>query len=134
MKKLLLVAGFGLAVSGCVSLCYQERHDLEYLRANGIDVNHGRGGYEPPNSVVCAGALNLLPGFGNFYLAFGRGNDPVQGVFGFVNLLFWPISIVWAAPQAAVDAHTLNEREMLYFYRYDKCGKEELQRRNLELR
>ena len=133
MKKLLVI-GLALAMSGCVSLSYHERNEIQYLAANGIDVNHGSGGFEAPNSIVLAGVLNVLPGFGNFYLALGQGGDGIQGVYGVVNLLFWPLSIVWGAPQAAIDANSLNKREMLYFYRYNQYGIEELQRRGLELK
>ena len=133
MKKLLVI-GLALAMTGCVSLSYVEKNELQYLSANGIDIDHAPGGFDAPNSVVVAGVLNILPGIGNFYLAFGRGNDSVQGVYGILNFLFWPWSIVWGAPQAAVDANTLNQREMLYFYHYNRYGKEELQRRGLELK
>ena len=61
------------------------------------------------------------------------GNDSVQCVYGLVNILFWPSSIVWAAPQGAIDAGTLNEREMLYYYRYNKYGKKALEERGLKL-
>ena len=125
-------AALAFAVSGCVSLSYTEKHEIRYLEANGIDTEHGRGGFDAPNSIVAAAALNVLPGFGNFYLAFGRGNDPVQGVYGVLNLLFWPISIVWGAPQAGIDADTLNQREMLYFYHYEKPGKEEMLKSGLK--
>jgi hypothetical protein len=130
--KLVVVFMLASTMVGCISLSYTEKNELKYLKSNGIDTAHARGGYDTPNSVWGAGLLNILPGFGNFYLAFGRGNDPVQGIYGVFNLLFWPISIVWAAPQGAIDAHTLNEREMLYFYHYEKAGKEEMQRSGLQ--
>jgi hypothetical protein len=82
---------------------------------------------------LAAGLLNVLPGFGNFYLAVGHGNDSVQCVYGLANIWFWPISIVWAAPQGAIDAGTLNEREMLYYYRYNDYGKKALEERGLKL-
>lgn len=133
MKKLFVI-GLALAMTGCVSLSHVEKNEIQYLAANGIDVNHGSGGFEAPNSVVLAGVLNVLPGFGNFYLALGQGGEGIQGVYGVLNLLFWPLSVVWGIPQATIDANTLNKREMLDFYRYNQAGKEELQRRGLELK
>lgn len=131
MKKLLFAAVVAASAAGCVSLSHTEKQELRFLKANGIDVDHGRGGFDAPNSIATAGLLNVLPGFGNFYLMFGRGNDSIQGVYGILNLLLWPISIVWGAPQAAIDANTLNERELLYFYHYEKAGKSEMQRSGL---
>ncbi len=123
----------GTIFAGCVSLTYQEKRNLAMLRANGITLDRPAGDFEAPNSSLVAGGLNILPGIGNFYLAFGQGNDTVQCVYGFTNLLLWPISIVWGVPQGAVDAITLNEREMLYYYRYDKYGKSALQEKNITL-
>ena len=112
------------ASAGCVSLSYVEKRELRELKSKGIDVDHGAGGFDAPNSIAAAGLLNVLPGFGNFYLAFGRGNDSVQGVYGIINLLLWPFSVIWGAPQAAIDAHTLNQRELLYFYHYEMPEKD----------
>lgn len=112
------------ASAGCVSLSYVEKRELRELKSKGMDVDHGAGGFDAPNSIAAAGLLNVLPGFGNFYLAFGRGNDSVQSVYGIINLLLWPTSIIWGAPQAAIDAHTLNQRELLYFYHYEMSDKD----------
>lgn len=124
---------FSVLTEGCVSLTYQEKQNLVMLRENGITVDRPAGNFEEPNSRLAAGLLNILPGFGNFYLAFGRGSEGVQCVYGLANLWFWPISIVWAAPQGAIDAGTLNEREMLHYYRYNKYGKEALKERGIVL-
>ena len=131
MKKLLFAVVLGAVASGCLSLSYQEKREYRYLQANGIDIDHAPGGFEAPNSAAIAGGLNILPGFGNFYLAMGRGNDSPQAVYGVINLLFWPLSIVWGAPQAAIDANSLNQREMLYFYRYEPDGKKVMESRGL---
>ena len=134
MKKLTMVIMTCLvALSGCVSLTYQEKQNLAMLKQNGISVDRPIGGFEEPNSRLAAGLLNILPGVGNFYLALGHGNDSVQCVYGLANIFVWPISIVWAAPQGAIDAGTLNEREMLYYYRYNKYGKKALEERGLTL-
>lgn len=124
---------FSVLTEGCVSLTYQEKQNLVMLRENGITVDRPAGNFEEPNSRLAAGLLNVLPGVGNFYLAFGRGNEGVQCVYGLLNFLFWPTSIIWAAPQGAIDAGTLNEREMLHYYRYNKYGKEALKERGIVL-
>ena len=120
------IALFGIFTEGCVSLTYQEKQNLAMLRENGITVDRPVGNFEEPNSRLLAGLLNIGPGLGNFYLAFGRGCEGVQCVYGLANIWFWPMSIVWAAPQGAIDAGTLNEREMLHYYRYNKYGKQAL--------
>ena len=38
-----------------------------------------------------------------------------------------------AVPQGVIDAGTLNEREMLYYYRYNDYGKKALSERGLKL-
>ena len=124
--------GVVLGLCGCVSLSQRERNEYQMLKRNDVSLAHPIGGFEAPNSVWGAGLLNILPGFGNFYLAVGDGSDPVQGAYGVVNLLFWPISIIWGAPQAAIDANTLNKRDMLYYYYYDKDGKKAMEDRGLK--
>jgi hypothetical protein len=78
-----------------------------------------------------AGGLNLLPGIGNFYLASGNGGESAHYIYGTLNLLTWPLSILWGVPQAIIDANTINQKELVYYYKYDKSGKiklEELKR------
>ena len=91
------------------------------------------GEWERPASPAGAGALNLLPGFGNFYLASGNGGDGGHYLYGFLNLLTWPISVVWGIPEAAIDAETINERELVYYYTFDESGKEALKAKGLKL-
>jgi hypothetical protein len=134
MKKLtMVIMTYLVALSGCVSLTYQEKQNLAMLKQNGISVDRAIGGFEEPNSRLVAGLLNILPGVGNFYLALGHGNDSDQFIYGFANILLWPSSIVWAVPQGAIDAGALNEREMLYHYRYNEYGKKALKERGLKL-
>lgn len=111
-----------LSVSGCISLSRQEQTTLRELKAVGIADTD-----QQVKHPGAAGALNILPGFGNFYLAAGT-DEGSQWTYGFLNLLFWPISVVWAVPQAAVDANTLNKRETIYYYTVDPQGKEQLAR------
>ena len=122
MQKTLLLAA-SLLLASCTSLTHQERNTLRSLQAQGITVDKPVGNWEAPASPAGAGALNLLPGFGNFYLASGNAGDSGQYLYGFLNLLTWPISILWGIPEAAIDAGTINERELIYFYTFDESGK-----------
>lgn len=119
--------------SGCVSLTYQERRNLEELRAAGITIDKPVGNFEAPNSPAIAGCLQIISGLGNFYLATGRGGDTSQAVVGAVMLIFWPLSIPFAIPEGIIDAQTLNQREMLYYYRFDPHGKAALSEKGLSL-
>jgi hypothetical protein len=68
---------------------------------------------------VLAGVLNILPGFGNAYL---EQWGPFVG-----NLLFWPLSIVWAVPQAVIDSNIINKKQTLLHYTHGP-GKEDLEK------
>jgi len=112
--RLLVIGLCGMTLQGCASIAGYEKaqytqlkHDLDYT---GLPVMKEK---EP----ILAGALNLLPGFGNVYL---KQWGPFVG-----NLLLWPISSIWAVPQAAIDANTINKKETLYFYKFGP-GKERL--------
>ncbi|MBL7131687.1 MAG: hypothetical protein ISS45_09870 [Candidatus Omnitrophica bacterium] len=70
-----------------------------------------------------AGALNLLPGFGNAYL---EQWGPFIG-----NLLLWPYSVLWAIPQATMDANVINKKETLLYYTHG-LGEDELNKKYLE--
>src|SRR3989339_1847413 len=104
---------FGL-LNGCATLRTGERYEYNKLEKRLLAV-----GLEPEKrkDPALAGALNILPGIGNAYL-------DQWGVF-VVNLLFWPLSVAWGVPQAAVDAKTINKQETLYFYNYCE-GKQKL--------
>ena len=100
MKKILLsLIGTSFLIS-CTHLTYREKENLAILRNNGITIDKA-GYYEAPNSPLAAGLLNILPGFGNFYLAMG--------------------------------AQTINKREMIYFYKSDPYGKNELRQKEIIL-
>lgn len=126
MQKTLFLAA-SLLLASCTSLTHQERNTLRSLQAQGITVDKPVGNWEAPASPAGAGALNLLPGFGNFYLASGNAGDSGQYLYGFLNLLTWPVSVLWGIPEAAIDAGTINERELIYFYTFDESGKIALQ-------
>lgn len=132
MKKLLCIVLLA-SLGGCVSLSFQEKEQLNQLKAQGINVDSAIGSYEKPASVAGAGLLNLLPGIGNFYLGNGDASDSMQNVYGVLNLLSWPISILWGVPQAAVDANTINKRDLVRYYLYDKSGKDALKKAGVTL-
>jgi len=131
MKKTCLICLLGL--TACTSLSGVEEAKLHQLEAQGVTTDHTVGYYTKPASVGGAAALNLLPGFGNFYLAAGNGGQSSHWLYGFLNLLFWPISIIWGIPEAAVDANTINKKEMLYYYTYDKQGQKDLKEAGITL-
>ena len=123
LKTTLLAISLAVTTSGCVSLSQGDEAKLRELRSVGIS----------PEAVQkknpgTAGALNILPGIGNFYLASGT-NQGSQWTYGFLNLLTWPLSIVWGIPQAATDAATINKMETVYYYTYTNEGKLELDQR-----
>jgi len=125
MKKLLCIIIL-LLLTGCATLSRGDKATLNELRSYGI----------PQTEVqlkhpALAGALNILPGFGNFYLAYGT-TESDQWLFGFLNLLAWPISVIWGVPQAVIDANTINKKETVYYYTYDHIGKAELLKHKLE--
>ncbi len=131
MKKLLLASV--MLLSACTSLTLQERHTLRGLKAEGITVDTPAGNWERPANPAAAAALNLLPGVGNFYLASGNGAQSDQSLYGVLNLLTWPISVLWGIPEAAIDANRINERELVYFYTFEESGRIALQDKGLQL-
>lgn len=130
MRHFSLLALTALAVtwlSGCTILHRSDEIRLRELRAVGVSETEIQ--IKHPG---VAGGLNLLPGFGNFYLGAGT-NEGSQWAYGFLNLLFWPISVVWAVPAAAVDAQTINKKETVMYYTYDPIGIRELAEREASL-
>jgi len=122
MKTLTCIIAI-LLLTGCASLSRGDRATLNELRSYGITQTEVQ-----LKHPALAGALNILPGFGNFYLAIGT-TESEQWLYGFLNLLTWPISIVWGVPAAVIDANTINKKETVYYYMYDRIGKEELLKR-----
>lgn len=102
-------------LSGCVSFTGPEKAELRWLQQQGITVAAPQSTWEPVASPAAAGALNLLLGFGNFYLAAGNGGVIDQYLVGALNLISWPFSVVWGVPQAVIDARTINQRELLWY-------------------
>lgn len=107
--------------ASCTHLAHQEQAQWNELKSLGIR----------DNSIVVAnpalaGGLNILPGIGNFYLASGNGGESMHWLYGAINLVTWPISILWGIPEAIIDSNTINKRELIYYYYFDQKGKEEL--------
>lgn len=118
MKKIIFLTTTVFLFTACVSLTFQEKEQIAQLKYQGVSVDRGPAGWEKPNSALVAGMLNLLPGIGNFYLASGNAGDSSQWVYGFGNLLLWPLSVIWGIPEAAIDANTINNRDMLQYLHY----------------
>lgn len=118
MKKFILLSF--IILSACTHLTAAEQHQLRELKSQGIDIDHAQANWQPPANPTAAGLLNILPGIGNFYLACGNGAQSEQALYGVLNLLTWPLSILWGIPEAAIDANTINQRELIYYYTYEK--------------
>ena len=117
--RALIISGC-VGLSACTFLTAEERHQVKYLQSKGITVANPQSEWEKPASPILAGFLNVLPGMGNFYLALGDGADRMQFIYGAFNIFMWPWSIVWGVPEAAIDATTINKRELIYHYKYDR--------------
>lgn len=132
MRKLYLLL-LAAILTACTTLTKQEQDNLHILQANGITVDKPIGNFERPANPAGAAALNLLPGGGDFYLASGNAGDSSYWLYGFLNLLTWPFSIIWGVPEAAIDAGTINKRELVYYYQFNPMGKKELAKANISL-
>lgn len=118
--KLCLAVGVLLGVvftTGCVSMSRTDQGFYREIQAAGMDAHAGD--TKDPAAAAC---LNILPGIGNFYLASGTDQGP-QVLYGVLNLLTWPLSILWGVPEAAIDAQTINKLETVHYYRFDPLGK-----------
>ena len=136
MKNCLLIfLALGLLLlQGCSSLRYSEKVTLKSLEANGITMEKPAGPWEKPASPLGAALLNFFPGCGNFYLGCGDGADPDHCLYGFLNLITWPLSIFWGIPEAGIDAGNINRREFVYFYTFNPAGLNALEERGLEIK
>lgn len=120
----LLIAA--VATTGCAGLSRAERDRVRQLEQAGIDSTS-----QGNNSSWVAGVLQIVPGIGNFYLAAGTEENH-QIWYGVLNIipgwLVWPIGVVWAVPQGAVDAHNINQRQTITYYFDTDEGKAALSR------
>lgn len=91
--RLLLAVGMVAVCSGCASgLNSHQKSEMRNYEARGLAV-------EEKNTGTAA-ALGLLPGGGSFY---GR-----EYGLGVVNLLFWPLSILWDPISGHSAAESIN--------------------------
>ena len=81
-----------LFTTACSSLNSAQKHELTEWKGQNLKV-------EEKNESLAAG-LNVLPGIGDFY----NGNIGL----GVVNLLTWPLSILWAPVGGASGAAEVN--------------------------
>jgi len=102
--KLAIIILLGLVCVSCVHLTQSEKEMVQDLRELGIDPAS-----EGDKSATAAGLLNILPGVGNIYLG-------QYGVFA-ANFFFWPVSIIWGGPQAAIDTEPTNQKATVDYYR-----------------
>ena len=136
MKKyFLIILALGLLfLQGCSSLRYSEKVTFKSLEANGITMDKPAGPWEKPASPAAAALLNIFPGCGNFYLASGDGADGDHVLYGFLNLITWPLSWFWGIPEAGIDASNINKREFVYFYTFHPAGQNALEDLGLEMK
>lgn len=123
LKSMVIATVAASMLSGCISLPRDHEQKLRALEGYGISPTAVE-----RKSPGTAAALNILPGVGNFYLAYGT-HESGQWTVGALNLLFWPLSIVWAIPQGAIDATSINKMETIYYYTNSNEGLAELEKR-----
>lgn len=122
MKRAIVCLMIVLTLGGCVTLSAQDEKTAQELNGYGLKQS-----WTQPKNVFLAGLLNVLPFAGNLYLSAGKDGDSDQVAYGVLNFfLIYPISILWAVPQAAIDAHTLNKKAFVDYYTFDKAGQKEL--------
>jgi len=107
MKNLIFILLALFLLQGCASMDHTELARFDELQASGVVCDEV---VNAPTAVT----LNLLPGFGDIYLATGDyANEGNWGAFA-LDFLMWPISIVWAMPQANMTANSINKKDCIY--------------------
>ncbi len=118
--KLILIPLLVLSLSGCMSLSQSEKNATYELKSYGVNT----GDVKIKDPAVAAW-LNLLPGVGHFYLAYGSDEKQLWNM-AFFNLFTYPLSWFWGIPGAYSDAGVLNQKEQVHFYQYSPAGQEQL--------
>jgi hypothetical protein len=114
--RLLICLLCGVLLAGCASVNSHEKHAYRELKTEGAPC-------EKVAEPAAAALLNILPGGGDIYLATGDGaNHWNWGAF-VLDLATWPISPLWAIPQGAVTADTVNKKECVAFYTTTTIGR-----------
>jgi len=103
-SALLLVVGISFILTSCTQsrLTVKEQAQYQKILDKGL----------PPMKIkepALAGALNLLLGAGYFYLE--------EWGHGFIGLLLFPISWIWGIPGGLTDAHRMNVRYTIAYYK-----------------
>ena len=137
MKKCMRVSALGMVatlalLSACTSIGRHEQVRVYQLKEKGVTMKNPLGYYEKPVEPLLAGGLNILPGFGNFYLA-SAGDEPMHYAYGVLNLLFWPLSCLWAIPDGFISGENINKREFVQYYFYTDEGKKALREAGIVL-
>ena len=120
MKQIVVLMAFmALVYSGCatIPITVSEQVTLDELKECKIDTTP-----QKVKDPTTAGLLNVLPGMGNLYLAVGSRGHPVQHVFGVLNFITWPLSIIWGVPQAVNDADVINMKYAAEYYNVNPKG------------
>lgn len=111
-----------ILVVGCTSLTQEEKNAIDDLSRVRITVKRPVSNWKPPVDLKKARLLSFLPGMGNFYLA----NKGVVGkehyVYGALNLITWPTSIIWSFPTISHTVDVVNKKDLVYYYTYDPEG------------
>jgi hypothetical protein len=107
-------------LSGCIALTQSEKNTVYELKSYGVNTSDVK--IKDPG---VAAWLNVLPGVGHFYLAFGSEERQLLGM-AFFNLFTYPLSWFWGIPGAYSDAEILNKKEQVRYYRYEPAGREQL--------
>ena len=105
----------GAILAGCVNVSVSDQKRLQELAEQRITLETPPSGFSAPNSQTGAAVLNALPGFGSFYLASGTEGHPSHYLSGAVNFLLWPVSVVWAVPEAYIDAGRINRLALIKY-------------------
>lgn len=116
MKRSALIVGLSIVLAGCASMSSYEKNAYRDI----VDIGAR---CETIADPAAAAILNVLPGFGDVYLAVGNGaNSSSWGAF-VLDLLFWPISVVWAVPQAVITSEEINKKECIGYYAHTEEGR-----------
>lgn len=90
-KSILVLLALSLMI-GCTTLTPAQKTEYDMMEKNGVLVKEK----DPATGAV----LGILPGGGAFY-----GREPAVGV---IDLLFWPLSILWDPVVGHETAKTVN--------------------------
>ncbi len=122
MKNYIKLLSLIFILNACTTITRYDKAQLNELKSYNINTDNPQiSNWDKPKNPLLAGGLNILPGFGNFYLS---SYDSSQSAYGIINFLTWPLSTIWSIPQAIIDANRINELDLLNHYRYDKQAKE----------